>query len=260
MMTSNQLENIISRIIIECNEIVIVKMISLLEERMVSVQTTAYEWARLLEPHRIPAPLLADFTIAFTVSNYSIDTLIFGLRTALQSKNIIRSKAPSIELVWTGPVPPSTGNVRSTISVMQEMLSKAKSNVLLVGYSFNNSSLFPAAIIQQLSQSMIRGCEVRIALHDAGYNYYNLVEAWPTNLSLPIILKWEGNAEDNKASLHAKLLLVDQSDLFVTSANLTHHGLNSNIEVGVRVSKSEIIRQLVQHFNSLERSGILRRV
>ncbi|MDQ0878978.1 phosphatidylserine/phosphatidylglycerophosphate/cardiolipin synthase-like enzyme [Paenibacillus sp. V4I3] len=260
MMTNNSLENIISRIIVECNQMAIEKMIYLLEESLVTEQTTAYEWARLLEPYRIPAPLLSDFKVAFSLYDCSIDTLIFGLRTSLQIKSKIGSTAPSIEFVWTGPFPPSTGNVRSTMSVMQEMLSNAISSVFLVGYSFTNSSAFTQAIIHQLAQAMKRGCEVKIALHDAGYNYYNLKQAWPIHLPLPILLKWEGIKGDDKASLHAKLLLVNQSDLFVTSANLTHHGLSSNIEVGVRIKKSNIAKQLVHHFNSLERSGILQRI
>jgi phosphatidylserine/phosphatidylglycerophosphate/cardiolipin synthase-like enzyme len=65
---------------------------------------------------------------------------------------------------------------------------------------------------------------------------------------------------DNMASLHAKVLLVDQYDLLVTSANLTYHGLSSNIEVGVRVKGNELAKQMAQHFTSLERSGILQRL
>lgn len=35
--------------------------------------------------------------------------------------------------------------------------------------------------------------------------------------------------------MHAKCLLVDGSDLLVTSANFTFHGLHGNIEIGIRV-------------------------
>jgi len=38
------------------------------------------------------------------------------------------------------------------------------------------------------------------------------------------------------ASMHAKCLLVDGSDLLVTSANFTFHGLHGNIEIGVRLA------------------------
>jgi phosphatidylserine/phosphatidylglycerophosphate/cardiolipin synthase-like enzyme len=35
--------------------------------------------------------------------------------------------------------------------------------------------------------------------------------------------------------MHAKCLLVDASDLLVTSANFTFHGLQGNVEIGVRL-------------------------
>lgn len=37
------------------------------------------------------------------------------------------------------------------------------------------------------------------------------------------------------ASLHAKVLVADACDALVTSANLTYHGLEANVEVGVRI-------------------------
>jgi len=36
--------------------------------------------------------------------------------------------------------------------------------------------------------------------------------------------------------MHAKCLLVDGTDLLITSANFTFHGLQGNVEIGVRLS------------------------
>ncbi|WP_418888875.1 phospholipase D-like domain-containing protein [Paenibacillus apiarius] len=55
------------------------------------------------------------------------------------------------------------------------------------------------------------------------------------------------------------MLLVDRKEFLVTSANLTQHGLSSNIEVGVRI-KGSIANQMENHFISLERAGILQRI
>ncbi|MBN3525174.1 hypothetical protein JSQ80_15340 [Paenibacillus apiarius] len=53
--------------------------------------------------------------------------------------------------------------------------------------------------------------------------------------------------------------MVDRKEFLVTSANLTQHGLSSNIEVGVRI-KGSIANQMENHFISLERAGILQRI
>jgi len=36
--------------------------------------------------------------------------------------------------------------------------------------------------------------------------------------------------------MHAKCLLVDGTDLLITSANFNFHGLHGNIEIGIRIS------------------------
>jgi phosphatidylserine/phosphatidylglycerophosphate/cardiolipin synthase-like enzyme len=37
------------------------------------------------------------------------------------------------------------------------------------------------------------------------------------------------------ASLHAKLVVTNQKDALITSANLTHHDREANLELGVRL-------------------------
>lgn len=249
-----------SRIVIECGEQAVKKIVDVLRDNSVTTNTTVYEWSKILGPMSIPSPLLADFVDTWQLSGLASEALIISLRTAMKVKSDTTERVPAIELVWTGPFPPSSGRVRTTFAVMQEMIVNAKKQILLVGYSFTTSTSFPTTIVDQLSKAMLRGCEIRIAFHDDGYNYWNLKQAWPKSLPLPILLKWGGKPGDDLASLHAKVLLVDQQDLFVTSANLTHHGLNSNIEVGVRVRGKREVEQMAYHFASLERSGILHRI
>ncbi|MNR65073.1 hypothetical protein D3C85_1879750 [compost metagenome] len=56
--------------------------------------------------------------------------------------------------------------------------------------------------------------------------------------------------------MHAKMLVVDNLELLVTSANLTYHGMGSNIEIGVRI-KGEVARKVSRHLFSLEQAGEL---
>jgi phosphatidylserine/phosphatidylglycerophosphate/cardiolipin synthase-like enzyme len=176
-----RLETTISRIINECKGPTVERMIVVIQSELATRQTTVYEWSRLMMPHSISSPLLADFVDAWLHTNLNSEGLLFGLRTALKTKSQIKAKAQSIELVWTGPYPPSTGNVRSTLGVIQEMIASATRQVIMIGYSLTTTTPFPAAVINQLTQAMIRGCEIRIALHDDGYNYWNLKQVWPKN-------------------------------------------------------------------------------
>lgn len=248
-----------SRIVDECQDQTLEQIIHLVESGVVNLNTTPYDWSRILGNRGISTPLLVDFVDSWQTSKLPNDGLAFGFRVALQAKRRIVQRAPEIELVWTGPYPPSSGFVRSTFAVMPEMLANAKRSILLVGYSLTSSTSYPAAIIEQLAVAKQRGCDVKLALHDDGHNYRRLRQAWPRHLPLPTLLRWVGNEEDTMASLHAKILLIDRKELFVTSANLTHHGLSSNIEVGVRI-KGNVADQMANHFLSLERAGILQRI
>lgn len=55
------------------------------------------------------------------------------------------------------------------------------------------------------------------------------------------------------AKLHAKVIVADGRDALVTSANLTYHGYEANIEIGVRVS-GEPARLVEKHFRELIRA------
>jgi len=55
------------------------------------------------------------------------------------------------------------------------------------------------------------------------------------------------------AKLHAKVIVADARDALVTSANLTYHGYEANIELGVRIS-GDPARLVDAHFRELIRS------
>ena len=61
------------------------------------------------------------------------------------------------------------------------------------------------------------------------------------------------------SSMHAKCLLVDGTDLLITSANFTFHGLHGNIEIGARLSGSSAL-EARKFFSHLVDNGIVEEV
>ena len=57
--------------------------------------------------------------------------------------------------------------------------------------------------------------------------------------------------EDKMSALHAKVISVDQTDTLITSANLSYHGQEGNIELGVRIHSKELAKQVEDIFTSL---------
>lgn len=135
------------------------------------------------------------------------------------------------KLVATLPLG-TPGIAQPTESVVREMLGRATSEIILLGYEFTDSStvaLLAAATVRKVDVVIIcdRGRGVATRIRDA----------WPTTCPHPRMFhdRKRVNAPPH-ASMHAKCLLVDGKDLLVTSANFTFHGLHGNIEIGVRLS------------------------
>jgi phosphatidylserine/phosphatidylglycerophosphate/cardiolipin synthase-like enzyme len=57
--------------------------------------------------------------------------------------------------------------------------------------------------------------------------------------------------------MHAKAAIADRSAALVTSANLTGHALDLNMELGLLVRGGSVPARLADHFNALFASGEL---
>ena len=62
---------------------------------------------------------------------------------------------------------------------------------------------------------------------------------------------------DRYGTLHAKCALADGEVLFITSANLTGHALELNMELGVLLRGGRSPAQAAGHFAELIRTGVL---
>ena len=55
--------------------------------------------------------------------------------------------------------------------------------------------------------------------------------------------------------MHAKIILIDRSEVLVTSANLTSSAMENNIEAGIWTKDKDIITACYNSIDDLERSG-----
>jgi phosphatidylserine/phosphatidylglycerophosphate/cardiolipin synthase-like enzyme len=83
-----------------------------------------------------------------------------------------------------------------------------------------------------------------------------LGDLWPSGKALPELLTWEVPESEKHLKLHAKVLVADRGDALVTSANLTMHALDRNMEMGVRVS-GPAGQRIAHHFDLLRVKRVL---
>jgi phosphatidylserine/phosphatidylglycerophosphate/cardiolipin synthase-like enzyme len=179
--------------------------------------------------------LLSTPECASLLSRIALTESVAVVRLCLQALRIqheeIRPKLLDAEVVATLP-PETPGIARPTERVVREMISGGTKEIILLGYQFTDRD-----VVELLADAMARGAEVIMICDRGRGSAHRVLDAWPNGTrQLRIFRDRERMDGAPYASMHAKCLLVDGSDLLVTSANFTFHGLHGNIEIGVRLS------------------------
>ena len=155
------------------------------------------------------------------------------------------SEVDKVSLVLTAP-PSFSINARTTMNVVQSMINGAERNILITGYSL--SSYF-SELVDTIVLKSQRGVFVKF--------FVNEIDKQP---GFDKILRYKGrflkiynyHQEDDKiAALHAKVISVDQQQTLITSANLSYHGQQGNIELGTLLGSKQIARQIDDVFTKL---------
>lgn len=194
------------------------------------------------------------------------------VQSSLDCYRIAKGRGHTVDTVWTGPEV-SGSEVRRTEAVVNEILSGANSDLLIVGYWLVTSTTQIQELINVLIGKSRAGVRVRFVF-DPGEkssgldNFSALNERWPSNLdgAKREVYSWSkdltkatsksGQHYDRK--LHAKVIVADRHDALVTSANLTHAGMLENLEMGLRI-EGHMAGAVVRHFDLLIEEGILER-
>lgn len=161
-----------------------------------------------------------------------------------------RGQAAKVECVATLPVAPLVPT-RPTRTVIREMITAGRRCVLIAGYMITDVN----GVIPLAHEAAGRGLDVTL-ICDSGNNDAARIKAtWPDAAAAPRILV---NSPDGPETgkMHAKVLMVDEEDLLVTSANFTHHGQAVNVEYGLRLS-GEPARRTAAFFRLIEEEGVL---
>lgn len=159
-----------------------------------------------------------------------------------------------ISLVVTAP-PSFRINAKPTMTVVRSMIEGSKRNILITGYSL--SSYFSELTDTIIDKSQ-KGVFVKF--------FINNIEKQP---GADKLLRYRGhflklydysNEDDKMAALHAKVISVDMSKTLITSANLSYHGQQGNIELGALIESENTAKQLDEVMTQLIFKKIFREV
>lgn len=183
--------------------------------------------------------------------NITRGSLSLALSSSWETAKRMKNKESNVLPVWTGPIFQESPVIQHTYETVKQLIKTAKYEVLIVGYTFSFENSLLLDLYDEIINAIKRNCRIQIIFNNNQKNSSELIKRWPKNLSLPDFYYWRGDDESKWASLHSKLIMVDQEKLLLTSANFTLHGFYKNIETGVLIERHPLVIELWKQFRSL---------
>lgn len=158
------------------------------------------------------------------------------IEVAVLAVDRVRAEAATVEVAATQPQ--GGRRIRTTGGVARDVVGGAVEHLLVVGYSVTADPALAglaAKTLAAMGEAASRGVTVTAILHRNELNRTAILKTWPSSAPRPRFYTWPEQPHDTMAKMHAKVLVADARDAFVTSANLTYHGFVGNVEMGVRI-------------------------
>lgn len=148
-------------------------------------------------------------------------------------------EAEKAELAITAPISFKL-KARKINEVITNMIQDSQKSITLTGYSV--SDYFSEMIDLIISKSQ-QGIYVRLYLNDYEKHKNNLKRLMDLRTKHLRVFDYQ-KQDDEMAALHAKTIVVDEKELLVSSANLSYHGMQGNVEMGIRLVSDNKAKQV----------------
>ncbi|MBO9460677.1 DISARM system phospholipase D-like protein DrmC [Labrenzia sp. R5_0] len=164
------------------------------------------------------------------------------------------------ELVWTGPSSELIAT-RKTEQALLQVIQGAENKLFLT--SFVTYKL--TSVMDALAAAIERGVHVSMLLessdqHGGGVSVDGIGHM---KQALPTVRLYSWNEKTEPFSggkVHAKVAVTDERLCFISSANLTGHAMEKNMEAGVLIAGGTIPRNLHRHLEALDTTRVITRV
>lgn len=149
-------------------------------------------------------------------------------------------KIEHAELVLTAP---DSFRVKTskTKETLRKLIENTKKSLTITGYSVSDYFADMLDIIIKKSQ---QGVYVRLYVNDIEKQKDVLDRLIAYRSRFLQVYEYQKQEDDKMAALHAKLLVSDVKKSLVSSANLSYHGMQGNIEMGFLIESHDKAKQI----------------
>ena len=166
----------------------------------------------------------------------------------------------SIELVWTGPTTPFVA-ARRTEQALLQVINGARKTLFITSFVAYDVS----TIVKSLNAAAARGVAISMLLElsqdHGGTISFDAIGKMSLLVPAAKLYAWRDKADPfSNGRVHAKVAVADGRLCFITSANLTGHAMEKNMEAGVLISGGRIPERLDAHLTALSHTNVVTRV
>lgn len=176
-----------------------------------------------------------------SLSDVESKEIVLLLQSAMEKK-----KGEKVTLVATAPTSFSI-KARPTKVTVDSMIRSASASILITGYSLSD---YFSDLVDEIILKSQRGVFVKFFVNDIEHQTgFGRVLRYKGRFLR--VYNYPRQADDKMAALHAKVISVDKKETLITSANLSYHGQEGNLELGTYIESPAIARQIDDVFTQL---------
>ena len=210
------------------------------------------------------------------LAGMTVSHIAYWLRLLAQERILAQKISDTMDFVWTGEEFQGMES-RDTAVVVKELFNMAKSSILLATYAIDRGKK-AQELFQDLAYRLDRDSVLQMRmfinvqrpykneesairlLKNFAQNFRS--EIWPGH-RLPEVFYYPpalSNVPGPKACLHAKCVVIDEEQVFITSANFTEAAHQRNIEAGVLIKNRFAAQGVRNQFEMLVSREIFKRI
>jgi phosphatidylserine/phosphatidylglycerophosphate/cardiolipin synthase-like enzyme len=165
-------------------------------------------------------------------------------------------------LAWSGPEVPGLPS-RDTGAVYEELVARAQRRLLICSFAYHDGLRRFASLGARMDETPALEVTLLLNVHrrwDDARPAQELVRefvthfwrrSWPGRRRPAVYYDPHSVDPDARGLLHAKAVVCDEEDVFITSANLTEAAQAHNIELGVLLRQPPTARAVAQYLGAL---------
>lgn len=142
---------------------------------------------------------------------------------------------------------------RRTEDVVYHLITEAQQSITITGYSISE---YFDGMLDCMIQKSTTGVYVNLYVNDIEKHDEQLQRVKAYRGQYLHLFEYNKNKEDQMAALHAKVIVVDGISSFVSSANLSYHGMHGNIEMGMLVNSSDKAKMIEELLKEMRRMKV----